>query len=160
MTSLVIRPPNGRPVAAGAARAAATSIGGLALLCSTFLPWTASGLGSSQAGHELADLVVSGTVAAWVDRWTGVVLYAVPLAGALLLGTATVAGRGARWCRRAALAGGSALTAAVLVALSAPVGRWGAGAWAAVGGLAVPATVAVVEAVARRHRTRRRSGVL
>lgn len=64
---------------------AAGAAGGALLLVATFLPWSRGGAGSAIALRRVGDLILSGTVSAWAPRWTGLVVYAIPLGGALLL---------------------------------------------------------------------------
>lgn len=61
------------------------SVGGLLLLAAAFLPWSGQGAGSTIALRRIGDLVLAGTVDAWVPRWAGAVVYCVPLGGAVLL---------------------------------------------------------------------------
>ncbi|NLV54701.1 MAG: hypothetical protein GXY13_03710 [Acidimicrobiales bacterium] len=96
----------------------ALALGGILLLVATFLPWSRRGAGSAIALRRVADLVLSGRVDAFVPRPAGLVVYAVPLGGALLL---VAAGLGGRAGATAALAGvllagaGTALAALALV---------------------------------------------
>lgn len=82
---MVPSPPLARPPRAQAASLAAGSLGGLLLLASTFLPWSDQGAGSAIALRRVADLVLSGTVDAFVPRWAGLTVYLIPLGGALVL---------------------------------------------------------------------------
>lgn len=63
----------------------AGTLGGLLLLGASFAPWTDRGAGSSIALVRIADLILSGAIDAWVPRGAGLVVYAIPLGGALLL---------------------------------------------------------------------------
>lgn len=74
-----------RPARAHAVSLAAGSAGGLLLLAATFLPWSDRGAGSAIALRRIADLVLAGTVDAFVPRWAGVAVYLIPLGGALVL---------------------------------------------------------------------------
>lgn len=65
-------------------RAAGTG-GGVLLLGASFAPWTGHGAGSSIALVRIADLILSGAIDTWVPRGAGLVVYAIPLGGALLL---------------------------------------------------------------------------
>lgn len=56
--------------------------GGATLTCAGFVPWTASGFGSTQSLLALSDLVESGVIA---DRWVSQVLLLPPLMGAIIL---------------------------------------------------------------------------
>ena len=56
-------------------------------------PWNRTGLGSAISGGALADLLLSGAVHTWAHRWTGGVLYLVPLVGATSVIGAGMAGR-------------------------------------------------------------------
>ncbi|MCB1040766.1 MAG: hypothetical protein KDA94_14730, partial [Acidimicrobiales bacterium] len=58
------------------------ALGSLLVLGSFFGAATTRGVGSAIDGRELADLLLSGTVTAWIPRWVGATLYLVPLAGA------------------------------------------------------------------------------
>ena len=82
-----------RPPTAHTASLAAGSAGGLLLLAATFLPWSDRGAGSAIALRRIADLVLSGTVDAFVPRWAGLTIYLIPFGGALVL---IGAGLGAR----------------------------------------------------------------
>lgn len=61
------------------------SLGGLLLLAAALLPWSTRGAGSTIALRRIGDLVLAGTVDAWVPRWAGLAVYLVPLGGALVL---------------------------------------------------------------------------
>ncbi len=74
-----------RPPRAEAASLAVGSLGGVLLLASTFLPWSDRGAGSAIALRRIADLVLAGTVDAFVPRWAGLAVYLIPLGGALVL---------------------------------------------------------------------------
>lgn len=63
----------------------AGTLGGALLLGASFAPWTSRGAGSSIALVRIADLVLSGAIDTWVPRGAGLVVYAIPLGGALLL---------------------------------------------------------------------------
>jgi hypothetical protein len=82
-----------RPPTAPTVSLAAGSAGGLLLVAATFLPWSDRGAGSAIALRRIADLVLSGAVDAFVPRWAGLVIYLIPLGGALVL---IGAGLGAR----------------------------------------------------------------
>lgn len=68
-------------------------VGAVLLGWSVLLPWAARGSGSSIAARRLGDLVLSGTVDAWVPPWLGVLVYLVPAGGALLLVGCGLGGR-------------------------------------------------------------------
>lgn len=99
--------------------------GGL-LLASTFAPWSDRGSGSSIALRRVGDLVLSGAVDAWAPRWVGLVVYAIPLGGALLL---VGAGLGSRRGLTVGTAGTvAALAGGVVVVLALDrLGRAGVG---------------------------------
>lgn len=59
--------------------------GGALLLGASFAPWTGHGAGSTIALVRIADLILSGAIDTWVPRGAGLVVYAIPLGGALLL---------------------------------------------------------------------------
>ncbi|HEX7132469.1 MAG TPA: hypothetical protein VF228_07835 [Iamia sp.] len=82
-----------RPLRAQTVSLAAGSAGGLLLLASTFLPWSDQGAGSAIALRRVADLVLAGTVDALVPRWAGLVVYLIPLGGALVLMGTGLGGR-------------------------------------------------------------------
>lgn len=69
------------------------AVGGALLLTATFAPWSGRGAGSSIALRRIADLVLSGTVDAWVPRSMGLLVYAIPLGGALVLVGTGLGGR-------------------------------------------------------------------
>lgn len=82
-----------RPSRAQSASLASGSLGGALLLASTFLPWSDRGAGSAIALRRVADLVLSGTVDAFVPRWAGLTVYVIPLGGALVLVGTGLGGR-------------------------------------------------------------------
>lgn len=118
--------------------------GGVALLGATFVPWGQRGAGSRIALVRIADLVLAGTVEAWVPRPLGLVVYAIPLGGALLLLGCGLGGRaGGAVAGLGVLAAGSG-AAIALVALDR-LSAEGTGAGAALAGAGVAAgAVAVV----------------
>lgn len=127
-------------------------VGGLALLAATAAPWGERGAGSSLALIEIADLILSGTVGAWVPRPVGLVIYAIPLGGALVL-------VGAGWGGRAGLVisivggtGAAAGTAAALMGLD-QVGSIRLGAGVLCAGVGVAAAAVSVWAHARQLRS-------
>jgi len=131
------------------ARAAGT-LGGALLLGASLLPWSGRGAGSSIALVRIADLVLSGVVDAWVPRWAGLVVYAIPLGGALLL-LGTGLGQ-----RAGALVGAAGVGLGVVGAALAGValGRLdraglGPGALAAAAGLALGVMAVVASARTR-----------
>ena len=69
------------------------AIGGLLLLGAAAVPWSGRGAGSRLALWRVGDLILSGTVDAWVPRGAGLVVYAIPVGGALLLVGAGLEGR-------------------------------------------------------------------
>lgn len=81
------------PSRAQSASLACGSLGGVLLLASTFLPWSDRGAGSAIALRRVADLVLSGTVDAFVPRWAGLTVYLIPLGGALVLVGTGLGGR-------------------------------------------------------------------
>jgi hypothetical protein len=85
---VVPSPPLARPrrlPTAHTASLGAGSAGGLLLLAATFLPWSDQGAGSAISLRRIADLVLSGTVDAFVPRWAGLGIYLIPFGGALVL---------------------------------------------------------------------------
>ncbi|MGI8938097.1 MAG: hypothetical protein ACR2JF_07785 [Iamia sp.] len=115
----------GSPAARSASRASA-ALGGLLLLVATAMPWSGRGAGSSIALHRVGDLILSGAVDAWASRWIGLVVYAVPLSGALLLVGAGLGGRRGAALSAVAAAGGLAASGLVVDTLDR-VGRSGTG---------------------------------
>lgn len=69
------------------------AIGGTCLLAASALPWSGRGAGASIALRRVGDLILSGALEAWVPRSAGLVVYAIPLGGALLLVGAGLGGR-------------------------------------------------------------------
>lgn len=100
--------------------------GGVLLVASLTGPLTAHGPGSALPIRATADLLLSGTVAAWAPRWVGLALYTPPVLGAGLLASAGARSRSGR-----RVAGGlAALAVLLVVAMTAAVGRglpWRAG---------------------------------
>ncbi len=129
----------------------AGTLGGVLLLGASFAPWTDRGAGSSIALVRIADLILSGAIDAWVPRGAGLVVYAIPLGGALLLlGTGLERTVGA-------LVAATGLVLAVLGAALAtlalgqlPRSGLGPGAWASGAGIGL-GLIAVVAGV-RAHR--------
>jgi hypothetical protein len=108
---------------------AGAGVGGLLLLVGTALPWSGRGAGSRIALVDVADLLLSGRLESWAPRPLGLVVYAVPLGGALLLVGAGLGGRVGRALSAAALVlatVGSVLARAALDRVGAE--GWGAGA--------------------------------
>lgn len=105
-----------RPSGAHVAHQALAAVGGALLLGATFAPWSGRGAGSAIALVRIADLVLSGAVDAWVPRATGLVVYAIPLGGALLL---LGAGLGRRAGTLVAAAGVVLALAGTVLALTA-----------------------------------------
>jgi hypothetical protein len=93
---------------------------GVAWIVSAFVSATSSGLGSTLSAHQLADLVQSGSVSYWVPSWLGVVWYAVPISGAVLIMCSSVDGPVARTTRVIT----SCAATAVSLALALTVTRW------------------------------------
>jgi hypothetical protein len=115
-------------------------LGGLLLLVGTALPWSGRGAGSRLALVEVADLVLSGRLDAWAPRALGLVVYAVPLGGAVLLVGAGLGGRTGRLLSVAAVvlaATGLLLARAALTRAGAE--GWGPGAVLSVVGIALGA---------------------
>ena len=100
-------------------------VAGLLLLVGTALPWSGRGAGSRIALVEIADLLLSGRLDAWAPRPVGLVVYAVPLGGALLMVGAGLGGRPGR-----VLSAVSVLLATTgLVLARAALSRAGAEGW-------------------------------
>lgn len=139
----------GAPAARSASRAAGAGGGGL-LLVASVVPWSGRGAGSTIALHRVGDLILSGTVDAWASRWVGLVVYAVPLSGALLLVGAGLGRRRGAALSAVASIGGILATGVVLATLDR-VGRagtsTGSGAILALAGSVLGATAAVLGAV-------------
>lgn len=116
-------------------------VGGALLVGALFVPWTASGPGSSVDAHQIGALLASGTLDSLIPRWFAVLLYAGPLGGALAAAAVGLHGAGRRWAERvaAALVLVTALPALAL-ALTAPPG--GGLVLTLVGGAAVVGSVA------------------
>lgn len=105
------------------------AVAGLLLIVGTALPWSGTGAGSRIALVEVADLLLSGRLEAWAPRPLGLVVYAVPLGGALLLVGAGLGGRVGRAVSVVAVvmaAGGLVLARSALSQAGAE--GWGAGA--------------------------------
>ena len=116
-------------------------LGGLLLLVATALPWADRGAGSRIALVDVADLLLSGRLESWAPRALGLVVYAVPLGGALLLIGAGLGGRAGRALAAASLAIAAAGLVLARAALAEAGARgWGPGAVVAVLGLVVGAT--------------------
>ena len=124
-----------------AAGQATGALGGVLLLVAAALPWSGRGAGSALALHRVGDLVLSGAVDAWVPRWAGLAVYAVPLGGAALLVAAGLGGRAGAVVAVGAVVAAAAGAAVVLVALDR-VGRTGTGAGALVAGAGLALGVA------------------
>jgi hypothetical protein len=127
----------------------AAGVGGLLLLVGTALPWSGRGAGSRIALVEVGDLVLSGRLDAWAPRPVGLVVYAVPLGGALLLIGAGLGGRTGRVVAGVAIL----LAAAGLVLARAALRRvgaegWGPGASLSVLGIVLGAAATLVRSVA------------
>lgn len=84
-----------------------SAAGGL-LVASAFFPWTAHGTGSSMRGYELANFALSRPGGVWIGaaRWLALVLYLVPITGAVAL-TLVGARRSGKRVRAGALMVGS-----------------------------------------------------
>lgn len=124
--------------------------GGLALLGATALPWSTAGFGSTISLLRLADLVVSGTARAWVPRGLGLIVYLIPLGGALVLIGSGLGRRRGLLVGALGVGGAAVGTLAALLSL-AGLGRLGLGAGPAlaIGGLAA-ATVGLLLGRPRR----------
>jgi hypothetical protein len=113
-------------------------IGGLLLLLGTALPWSGRGAGSRIALVDVADLILSGRLDAWAPRPLGLVVYAIPLGGALLM---VGAGLGGRVGRAVSVAAVVLATLGLVLARSAlqraGAEGWGAGAVLSVAGIAL-----------------------
>lgn len=105
------------PSRAHRASLACGGLGGGLLLASTFLPWSGRGAGSAIALRRVADLVLSGTVDAFVPRWAGLTVYLIPLGGALVLIGTGLGGRVGVGTGAAGLVLAGAGTALALLAL-------------------------------------------
>lgn len=114
---MVPSPALARPPRTQAASLAAGSLGGLLLLASTFLPWSDRGAGSAIALRRIADLVLAGTVDAFVPRWAGLTVYLIPLGGALVLVGTGLGGRAGTGVGGAGVVLAAAGTALALTAL-------------------------------------------
>lgn len=101
----------------GTASLVTGGLGGCLLLAATFLPWARHGAGSSIAARRLGDLILSGTVEAWVPRWLGVAVYVVPVAGALVLIGSGLGGRAGAAVAAAGLGPAVVVTALTVAAL-------------------------------------------
>jgi hypothetical protein len=115
-------------------------VAGLLLLVGTGLRWSGTGAGSRIALVEVADLLLSGRLDSWAPRPLGLVVYAVPLGGALLLVGAGLGGRAGRALSLAAVglaAVGTLLARAALTEAGAE--GWGPGAVVAVVGVVLGA---------------------
>lgn len=73
---------------------AAGALGGVLLIVASSVSWSARGAGSTLPLSRIGDLILSGTIDAWVPRSAGLAVYALPLGGALLLVGAGLGGRG------------------------------------------------------------------
>lgn len=147
--------PPARRVDASLVAQAAGALGGVLLLGAALLPWSRRGAGSTIALREVADLVLSGTVDAWAPRWAGLVVYAVPLGGALLLVGAGLGGRAglATTCGGlAAAVGGTALAAVALARLDRTA--LGGGTLVAVAGAILGVLAVAAGLRAGSHRSR------
>ncbi len=100
-------------------------LGGLLLLVGTALPWSGRGAGSRIALVEIADLLLSGRLDAWAPPPVGLVVYAVPFGGALLLVGAGLGGRAGRVLSVVAVL----LATTGLVLARAALARAGAEGW-------------------------------
>lgn len=105
-----MKPPEGP---GGTVAVALATSSALLLFASAFGPWPSHGTGSTLSGHALGDLLLRGTISPWAPRWAGLVLYVVPLCGAVSLLAIAVGGRIGRWISMVTL--GSALIAEVAV---------------------------------------------
>jgi hypothetical protein len=85
-------------------------VGGLLLVASTFFHWAGRGSGSALTLGELGDLALGGRASSALSRWTGLVLYLIPISGALIV---VGAGIDRPLGRRLSL--GATIVAAVLV---------------------------------------------
>lgn len=135
------------PRALLAARAAGTG-GGALLLAASLAPWSGRGAGSSVALVRIADLVLSGAIDAWVPRWAGLVVYAIPLGGALLL-LGTGLGQRAGLLVGSAGVGLSALGTALALGALDRLDRTGLGPGALAAGAGVALGAVAVAAAAR-----------
>lgn len=119
--------------------------GGLLLLGATALPWSRRGAGSRIALADVADLLLSGRLEAWAPRAAGLLVYAVPLGGALLLVGGGLGGRIGRVVAATAVvlaAAGLLLARAALAQVGAT--GWGPGVIIAVAGVTVGGAATVV----------------
>lgn len=109
-------------------------LGGLAIVASMFLPWVDRGGGSTVPLRSLGDLVLAGDLGGRAPRWLGLVVYLIPLTGAI---TIVADGLGERGRALGATAFGVA-TSLVGLGVVLPLvrdRRPGVGQWVAVGGL-------------------------
>ena len=109
-------------------------LGGLAVVASMFLPWVDRGGGSTVPLRSLGDLLLAGDLGGRVPRWLGVVVYLIPLAGAIVIVADGLGPRG-RGIGVAAF-----VVAVVLVVMGVVLPfvrdrRPGAGQWVAVAGV-------------------------
>jgi hypothetical protein len=114
------------------------ALGGLALVGSTFLAWTASGAGSNISAHRLGDLLLSDAAKPWVPRWFGLVVYLVPVGGVLVIVASGLDLAAAPLVKSVGLGVAALVTAATVVAM--PMRHaldLGPGALLAVAGLAL-----------------------
>lgn len=128
----------------------ALAAGAVLVISSFFLPYNDAGVGSAIAGHGLADLVLSGTISSWAPRWIGLVLYLLPLGGALVLvglGLDATIGRVVIGLGIAVTCSVSALFAAALG--NDPIHAPGSGSWVLLCGLVAWATAGVLALAAR-----------
>jgi hypothetical protein len=121
-------------------------------LATVILTPSKSGVGAALSGHELADLIDSGSVGRRVPPVMGLAWYLMPLSAAVVLATLGLRGSVANMLRSAAalLAISSALGFTVLLT------RWatlGPGSWCAVGGAGMALVAIAIEAVTRSRRS-------
>ncbi len=84
--------------------------GGLLIVGSMFLHWAGRGTGSALTLGELGDLALGGQASAAASRWTGIVVYLIPISGALI-----VVGSGIRGPVGRRLTIGATVVAAVMI---------------------------------------------
>ena len=95
-------------------------LGGCLVVASAFVPWVATGTGSTVALHDLGDLVLGGTVSSVIPRWVGLAAYLIPALGAAIVLASGVHGPVAR---RTTVALTACLAVLVVAAIILPFTR-------------------------------------